>query len=192
VIVLGIDPGLADVGYGVVEFEDRSRGVRCVACGVIRTPAGETQPRRLQTIYRELKAIVAEHRPDAVAIEEIYFAKNAKTAIGVAQGRGAAILATADSGAPLAEYSPPRIKLALVGHGRAGKRQVQMMVRALLGLKEIPKPDHAADALAAALCHLHTAHSLGRRADAQAASQRVESTNKALLAQSRGARRRRR
>lgn len=194
--IMGIDPGLADVGYGVIAWDERARTAGHVAHGVIRTPASDPPARRLQTIYAELRALIAEHRPDAVAVEQLFFARNVKTAMAVAQARGVAILATAESGAPLAEYSPPQIKLALTGQGRAGKRQVQLMVRALLNLKEIPRPDHAADALATALTHLHGLSGVGI---ARSASQSVngdpppeDSPAKALLAQASGKRKRRR
>jgi len=164
--VMGIDPGLADVGYGIVERDDAG-GARHLAHGVIQTSSKSPVPQRLAKIHRDLVEIIREHAPDQVAVEELFFAANMKTAIAVAQGRGAAILALAQSGVELAEYTPLQVKVALVGYGRASKMQVQQMVRAVLGLKEIPKPDHAADALAIALCHLHSMKSVRSRAEAQ-------------------------
>lgn len=153
--VLGIDPGLADVGWGAIE----THGGRSLLLGygVIQTRAGQDIATRLDAIYRRVSELIDELEPAVVAIENLYFAKNAKTAMVVAHGRAAAILATAGHGIRLFEYTPLEIKQALTGHGRAGKSQVQSMVKVVLGLAEIPKPDHAADALAAALCHLHSA-----------------------------------
>ena len=193
--ILGIDPGLADVGWGIVESDGAGRPPRHVAHGVIKTRAGEPMARRLDIIYRELQRVIDEHRPEEVSIEQLFFATNVKTAIVVAQGRGVAILATAGARLPLAEYTPLQIKLALVGYGNAAKQQVQMMVKAVLGLKEMPKPDHAADALAAALCHLHSMRpALDRARSAQRKNKESEelSPNKALLAMQRKKRTRRR
>ncbi len=166
--IMGIDPGLAAVGWGVVDHDPIARRVRHVAHGVIKTTPEHSTARRLQIIFQELGAVIREHKPEAVSIEELFFGSNRKTAVAVAQGRGAAILATAEADLPLAEYSPPRIKLALVGYGRATKIQVQQMVRSVLDLDEIPQPDHAADALAAALCYLHSFGSLAHLAEAAA------------------------
>jgi crossover junction endodeoxyribonuclease RuvC len=151
---------------------------------------------RLQKIYRHLTALIEEFSPDEVAVEELYFSSNVSTAMAVAQARGVAILASAQSGVPLGEYSPPQIKQAVTGSGRAPKRQVQLMVKAVLELAEIPRPDHAADALAVALCHLHHAAPVAR-ARAQAERAQVEraqsgetmSVNKQLLSQQRRRRR---
>lgn len=152
--VLGIDPGLADVGWGAVE----THGSRTIVLGygVIQTHPNQDLAARLDVIYRRVGELIDELDPSVVAIENLYFAKNAKTAMVVAHGRAAAILATAGHGIMLREYTPLQIKQALTGHGRAGKSQVQSMVRVVLGLAEIPRPDHAADALAAALCHVHS------------------------------------
>lgn len=195
--ILGIDPGLADLGWGVIEKKTGAPRASHVAHGVIRTTPEEPMAARLARIHSELQAIIRLHKPEAVAIEELFFSANVKTAIVVAQARGAAILATALAEIPLAEYSPPRIKLAVTGQGRATKMQVQLLVRAVLGLKEIPKPDHAADALAVALCHLH---SMGMRRVASAPSKNattasgaseLQSKNKELLGQTRTGKRRR-
>lgn len=191
--MLGIDPGLADVGYGVVERNGRTRKIECVAYGVIRTRAGNAVAQRLQTIFRELTSIIEKFSPDEVAVEELFFASNVSTAMSVAQARGVAILASAESGMPLGEYSPPQIKQAVTGSGKADKGQVQRMVRAVLDLKEIPRPDHAADALAVALCHLHLSASMHRaktQPPSGKAASPVANENKALLAQQRRRRRR--
>jgi crossover junction endodeoxyribonuclease RuvC len=153
--VLGIDPGLADVGFGVIDVPPGAQP-RLVRYGVIHTEAGQPLADRLYQIYRRLASLIEEIGPAVVAIEELFFAKNVKTAMVVAHGRAACILATAGRETELVEYTPLQIKQALTGHGRADKRQVQLMVRAVLGLEEIPKPDHAADALAAALCYVHS------------------------------------
>lgn len=201
-IILGIDPGLADLGYGVIEeaaAPGRGRTLRHLAHGVIRTRAGEPTAKRLDQIYRGLSEVIERWKPDAAAVEELFFAANMKTAIAVAQARGAAILATALAGIPLGEYSPPQIKLAIAGTGRASKRQVQMMVKAVLAMPEMPEPDHAADGLAAAICHAHMAKSpitKARRASRAAAAgggaEEESNPNKALLAMARGKRRGRR
>jgi crossover junction endodeoxyribonuclease RuvC len=198
-LVLGIDPGLADTGWGLVACAPDGSRARLIEYGVVRTAAGLPLAQRLDTIFRTIGDLIEQWRPVAVAIEQLFFAKNAKTAMVVAHGRAAAVLATARHHVEVTEFTPLQIKQALTGHGRASKIQVQMMVRAVLGLKDVPKPDHAADALAAALCLIHT---LGRqrllgpaaRAAAQSASvaeHDPRSANKNLLAQARGATRKR-
>ncbi len=153
--VLGVDPGTATTGYGVVE--ETEEGLRALAYGVVTTPAGQPLPQRLQTIYRELVRLAQEFSPDEAAVEELYFSVNVRTAMSVGQARGVALLALADAGLTVAEYSPLVVKQALTGYGGADKRQMQEMVRMLLGLPEAPRPDDAADALAVAICHLHSA-----------------------------------
>ena len=153
--VLGIDPGTATTGYGVVE--ETEEGLRVLAYGVVTTPPDLSLPQRLQAIYRELRRLVREWQPDAAAVEELYFNVNVRTAMGVGQARGVALLAMADEGLTVAEYGPGEVKQALTGYGGAEKRQMQEMVRMLLGLPSIPRPDDAADALAVAICHLHSA-----------------------------------
>lgn len=153
--VLGIDPGTATTGYGVVE--EQEGGLRALAYGAISTPAGQPLPLRLQTIYRELTALVAAWEPGGAAVEELFFSQNVRTAIHVGQARGVALLAMADTGLTVAEYTPLAVKQAVTGYGRADKAQMQEMVRVLLGLPEVPQPDDAADALAVAICHLHSA-----------------------------------
>lgn len=188
--ILGIDPGLASVGYGLIEQGPRDRRPRHIEHGVIETSAGLPLALRLDAIHRRLRELIREHEPTHAAVEEIFFSRNVKTAVAVAQARGVAIQAAV--GLELAEFSPPRIKLALVGHGRADKNQVQQMVRAVLNLPEIPRPDHAADALAAALCHLHSMTALAGIALAGRAETDRTGPNKELLAQMKGRRRRRR
>ncbi len=153
--VLGIDPGTATTGYGVVE--ETGEGLRALAYGVVTTPPDLSLPQRLQAIYRELRRLVREWQPDAAAVEELYFNVNVRTAMSVGQARGVALLAMADEGLTVAEYGPGEVKQALTGYGGAEKRQMQEMVRMLLGLPSIPRPDDAADALAVAICHLHSA-----------------------------------
>ena len=153
-IILGIDPGLANTGWGVVE-QAGSR-LRCLAYGCITTPATDPLPGRLSAIHDQLREVVARYGPEACAVESVYFGTNAKTAFATGQARGVAVLAAADCGLPLGEYGPGEIKLAVVGSGSADKGQVQYMVRTILTLDRDPSPDHAADALAAAICHAHS------------------------------------
>ncbi len=154
-LTLGIDPGTATIGYGVVrELNDGS--LEPVAYSVIRTTPDNTMPDRLNMIYEGIQAIVREYQPDRSAVEELFFAKNVTTAITVAQGRGVILLALAQAGLEIAEYKPHVVKQAISGYGNAKKPQMQEMVRILLGLDEIPKPDDAADALALAITDIHT------------------------------------
>jgi crossover junction endodeoxyribonuclease RuvC len=153
--VLGIDPGTAITGYGVVE--EVQGDVRSLAFGVIRTPAGQPLSARLQSIYREVRKLATEWEPSTAAVEELFFSSNVRTAMSVGQARGVTLLALADAGLRIAEYTPLAIKQAVTGYGRADKAQMQEMVRLLLGLGEMPRPDDAADALAVAICHLHSA-----------------------------------
>lgn len=154
-IVIGIDPGTARTGYGLVREADGA--LAAVAYGVIETAAGIPLHRRLQTIHRELRDLLALHRPVSGAVEKLFFARNVTTALAVGQARGVAMLALADANVAVAEYTPLEVKQAVAGYGRADKPQMQAMVRMLLGLSEIPRPDDAADALAVAICHLHSA-----------------------------------
>ncbi|MCI0577739.1 MAG: crossover junction endodeoxyribonuclease RuvC [Chloroflexi bacterium] len=149
--ILGLDPGTATVGYGIVE-EDNGQVV-AVGFGVITTSPEDATGRRLQIIYQELDQLLARYRPDAAAIEEVFFGRNITTAISVGQARGVLLLALANAGIPVAEYSPPKIKEAVSGYGKASKEQVQFMVQNMLALNEIPRPDDAADGLAVALTH---------------------------------------
>jgi crossover junction endodeoxyribonuclease RuvC len=160
--VLGIDCGGAYTGYGVVEMNSGG-GLVCLTCGAIKLSRREALPRRLSRIYDELGALIAQHRPDEVAIEGIFYALNVKSALKLGQVRGVAMLAAATAGLEVAEYSPMTIKSSVVGYGRAEKQQVQHMVTRLLGLAEAPEPMDASDALAIAICHLHTAGTLERQ-----------------------------
>lgn len=152
-IVLGVDPGTATTGYGLVRESDGE--LEMVAFGAITTSAGEPMPVRLQAIYRGLRELIETHRPAAGAVEKLFFSKNVRTAMSVGQARGVALLALADAGLLAGEYTPLEIKQAVAGYGGADKHQVQHMVKTLLGLAEVPRPDDAADALAVAICHLH-------------------------------------
>ena len=152
--ILGIDPGLAIVGYGVIDSE---KGVyRPVDCGVINTPKELSLPQRLELIYKGMGELIDTFKPDQVAIEELFFTKNITTGITVAEARGVILLACKQSGLPMFEYTPNQIKQSLTGYGKADKKQIQFMITRLLGLKAIPKPDDAADALAIALTHAQT------------------------------------
>jgi len=154
VVVLGIDPGTAIIGWGVIKRTDRI-ACKVEAYGCIRTDKNTLFPRRLEEIHRKLSEIIKNYGPDIAAIEQLFFAKNVKTAISVGEARGVAILAAVEANLPVAEYTPLQIKQSLVGYGRAEKKQMQKMLRLLLGLRDIPKPDDAADALAVAFCHLN-------------------------------------
>jgi crossover junction endodeoxyribonuclease RuvC len=155
VIVLGIDPGVAHTGYGVVA---RHQG-RLVALdgGVLETAAGTEAAQRLADIHAGVAALIEEHRPDALAVEDLYFGANARSAFAVGQARGVVLLAAGQRGLPCASYTPQQVKGAVCGSGRAAKDQVQRMVQVLLALPELPRPDHAADALAVAICHANGA-----------------------------------
>lgn len=153
--VIGVDPGTAITGWGIVEGDGDD--LKMVAGGVITTAAGTPLPERLQIIYRELTEIVNQWQPELAAIEELFFGKNAKTALVVGHGRGAAMLALANANLPITEYKPLEVKQAVTGHGGADKVQIQQMVKLLLSLDDVPRPDDAADALAIAICHLHSA-----------------------------------
>ena len=154
-VTLGIDPGTAIVGYAVVAAQGSELSM--VTCDVITTPAGMPMPERLQHISHRLSEIVSTYHPNEAAMEELFFAKNARTALSVGQARGVAMLALANGGLTVAEYTPKQVKQAVTGYGSANKEQVGEMVRILLRLKAIPRPDDAADAAAVAICHLHTA-----------------------------------
>jgi crossover junction endodeoxyribonuclease RuvC len=160
--VLGIDCGGHYTGYGVVELYAGGR-LLCLTCGAIKLSPREPLARRLSRIYDELGALIVEHRPDEVAIEGIFYALNVRSALQLGQVRGVAMLAAAAAGLEVAEYSPLTIKSSVVGYGRAEKQQVQHMVTRLLGLAEAPEPMDASDALAIAICHLHTAGTLERQ-----------------------------
>ncbi len=158
---LGIDPGTAIMGWGVVDEQDGQLSL--VDVGVLTTPAGMPHPERLRILYDGLCAVIARYRPDTSAIEELFFGKNVNTALTVGQARGVALLALQQAGLPIGEYKPLAVKQALAGYGGADKKQMQEMVRLTLRLASIPKPDDAADALAIAICHAYTAPTLLRR-----------------------------
>jgi crossover junction endodeoxyribonuclease RuvC len=160
--VFGVDCGTEITGFGVVETCDTGREPRilCKAMGEIRLPKAESLPQRLDRVYRELTAQLEQWTPDVVAVEEVFYSVNAKSALKLGQVRGVALLAAARLGLPVAEYAPLRIKSSVVGYGLAQKKQVQFMVARLLGLAELPQPADAADALAIAICHIHTAQTL--------------------------------
>ncbi len=153
-IILGIDPGIAIVGYGIVEYVGNK--FKTIDYGAILTKPDTPFPERLKIVYDRLTDIIEQYKPDAVAIEELFFNKNVKTAIDVGQARGVQLLAVVNQGIPLFEYTPLQVKQGVVGYGRAEKRQVQEMVKMILNLKKIPKPDDVADALAVAVCHAHS------------------------------------
>lgn len=153
--ILGIDPGYAVLGWGVLDMTGNH--FSAVDYGAITTDASMKMPMRLSHLFRELTSVIEYYKPDAASIEELFFSSNAKTAILVGQARGVAILACVNGGLEINEYSPLQIKQALVGYGKAGKNQVQLMVKTILNLKEVPEPDDTADAVAAAICHGHFA-----------------------------------
>ncbi|MCL2556455.1 MAG: crossover junction endodeoxyribonuclease RuvC [Firmicutes bacterium] len=152
--ILGIDPGYATIGYGIIHKERQN--IKPIDYGVVATPVTESIPVRLAILDSEITKIIQENKPDAIAIEELFFGTNTTTAIKVAQARGVILLASIKNCGLLYEYTPLQVKMALTGNGRADKKQVQYMVSAILGLKEVPKPDDAADALAVAICHANT------------------------------------
>jgi crossover junction endodeoxyribonuclease RuvC len=154
-LVLGIDPGTATTGYGLVR-ERVDGSLESVAFGTFRTPAGVEAHKRLSLLYHQMNEVLLLHRPDSVAVEKLFFQRNISTAIAVGQARGVLMLAISEAGLDMAEYTPNEVKQAVAGYGSAGKKQVQEMVRVLLALPEVPKPDDAADALAIAITHLNT------------------------------------
>ena len=156
--VLGIDPGFAIVGFGVVDYVGSKFSV--IDFGVVTTNAGDNIFDRLKLIYDDISELIKRTKPDCVAIEELFFNTNTKTAITVAEARGILILAALNAGIPVFEYTPLQVKQAVTGYGRADKNQVQQMIKILLNLEKIPKPDDAADALAIAICCAHSVRSL--------------------------------
>ena len=161
--ILGIDPGYAIVGFGILEA-DRGQ-VKLLGCGAINTPAGVPMPQRLLQIQEDLETLIRRFSPEVMAIEELFFNTNVTTGIGVAQARGVILMTAAKLGVHIFEYTPSQVKQAVVGYGLADKHQVMDMTRRLLKLKSIPRPDDAADALAIAICHARSATSLLRRKD---------------------------
>ena len=154
-LALGLDPGTATTGYGLVRLEPDG-SLRAVKHGVITTPKDTPAPERLLILYDQLQDLLHEHKPEMVAVEKLFFQRNVTTALSVGQARGVMLLALAMAGLEVFEYTPNEVKQAVAGYGSAGKRQMQEMVRVLLGLDDIPRPDDAADALAVAITHLNT------------------------------------
>ena len=165
--IFGIDPGSERTGYGCVETDGRRHHL--IACGAITVATGDTFPQRLARIHRELVSLIASHRPQCVAVESLFHAANARSALKLGHARGVAILAAVQSGCDVVEYTPAEVKRAVVGYGRADKHQVQQMIKLLLGLSKAPTPHDAADALAVAICHLHSQPPAGARASIAAA-----------------------
>ncbi len=155
-IILGIDPGYATIGYGIIKYENNR--FETINYGAIITQSGISFPKRLEQIYDSLVAIINKYRPDAMAVEELFFNTNVKTGIAVGHARGVILLAAQKSGVSQYEYTPLQVKQAVVGYGRAEKRQVMEMTRILLNLSKVPKPDDTADALAIAICHAHSSN----------------------------------
>ena len=161
-IILGIDPGIATVGWGVVSCEKGN--FRYIDCGIISTPAGMRVERRLYLIHRALDDIITRYTPNEISVEELFYQNNQKTVINVAQARGVILLTAEEHRLPIAEYTPLQVKQAIVGYGRAEKGQVMYMTKLLLHLDEVPKPDDTADALAIAICHANfVSHNYGWR-----------------------------
>lgn len=159
-LIMGVDPGTAITGFGLIQYYGNRFSL--VECGCIRTPAGEPMAERLQTLYRGLVDIISRNSPEQFALEELFFNKNTRTALAVGHARGVAMLAAAESGLPVFEYTPLQVKQAVAGYGRAGKTQVQFMVKTILAMPDAPAPDDVADALAVAICHAHI-HSYERK-----------------------------
>lgn len=153
-IILGIDPGYAIVGYGILEYKGNK--FKVLSYGAVTTDASMDMFDRFKAIYDELNKIIEEYKPEFMAIEELFFNSNQKTAINVAQARGVILLAAMNHGVRIFEYTPLQVKQAVAGYGRADKQQIQQMVKLLLGLEKVPKPDDTADALAIAICHGHS------------------------------------
>jgi crossover junction endodeoxyribonuclease RuvC len=154
-LVMGIDPGTAITGYGLVREDEGELAL--VACGTVTTSAGQPMPDRLATIHSEITGLIDRYAPHAIAVEQLFFSRNVRTALAVGQARGVVLLAAAERDVPVSEYSPLEVKQAVVGYGMAPKAQVQEMVRMLLDLETVPRSDDAADAVAVAVCHLHSA-----------------------------------
>ena len=166
--ILGIDPGIATIGFGVIDSERGKQ--QLVQCGVITTPAHTSLASRLAQIYDDMRELIGMFKPDAVSIEELFFNTNITTGIAVAHGRGVILLACEQAGVKIYEYTPLQVKQAVAGYGRAEKRQVMEMVKRLCGLSAAPKPDDAADAVALALCHARSSTSLLHREEREECS----------------------
>lgn len=158
-LILGIDPGTAMIGFGLLEIKKTDRGnrsCRALTFGCLKTSPRDSTAERLNDLHKQLSNLIKKHQPDAIAVEELFFFKNAKTAIKVSQARGVILLTAQQNHLTIYEYTPLQVKQAITGYGLAQKQQIQQMVKAILGLKEIPKPDDAADALAIAICCAHS------------------------------------
>ena len=155
-IILGIDPGTATTGFGIIEKKNDKIGL--IACGCILTSAGLSLDRRLDSVFKDVSKLIEKYKPNALSCEEIFFFKNAKTVISVSHSRGVVLLAGRRAKIPVYEYTPLQVKQALTGYGRADKKQIQEMVKILLGLESVPRPDDAADAVAVAVCHANNQH----------------------------------
>ena len=155
-IILGIDPGIAIVGYGIIEYKNNS--FKVLSYGAITTPAKINLSSRIKSIYDDINTLLAKYDIDALAVEELFFNKNVKTAIDVAHARGVIMVACSNKGIPIFEYTPLQVKQGVVGYGRAVKKQIQEMVKIILNLPEIPKPGDVADGLALAICHCHSSN----------------------------------
>lgn len=155
--IIGIDPGTGILGFGVIDSSAQG-GFKLVDAGVIKTPVRQADSKRLKTIFEELGVIIKQHEPEVIAVEKLFFAQNVTTAMKVAQARGVVLLLGEQNGLSLFEYTPLQIKQAVTGYGKAEKRQVQEMVKTILKLDDIPKPDDCADALAVAICHGQSSH----------------------------------
>jgi crossover junction endodeoxyribonuclease RuvC len=171
-VILGIDPGTASTGFGVISVEGNR--LRTVEFGVIDTSAGSAPATRLEQIFEGLREVLVRHHPHSTAIESLFFNVNVRSALAVGQARGVCMLACSMAGCEVFEYTPLQVKQAVAGYGKADKAQVMEMVRALLGLSEVPRPDHAADALGVAICHANasTMHERVARSEAAAAARR--------------------
>lgn len=157
-IILGIDPGYAITGYGLISYQGNH--FQLMTSGSIETKKGVPFPKRLEKIYDDMMMLIETYHPDAIAVEELFFNTNITTGIGVAQGRGAVLIAAAKTETPIYEYTPLQVKQAVTGYGRADKKQIQLMVKAILNLKQIPKLDDTTDAIAIAICHAHSYRSV--------------------------------
>lgn len=157
-IILGVDPGIATIGYGVIEYNGNK--FKVIDYGAILTPAKTSLEYRLSLIYSDIIKIIDKYKPECMVVEELFFNTNVKTAIAVGHGRGVILLAGQQKGVKVFEYTPLQVKQAVVGYGRAEKKQVMQMTKILLGLESVPKPDDTADALAIAICHAHSSHSV--------------------------------
>jgi len=158
--VFGIDPGSVRTGYGCVESDGRTH--RLIGCGALASPSGAALPARLHSIHTRLLTLLRQYAPDCVAIENLFHARNVRSALTLGHARGVAVLAAVQAGAPVLEYTPAEVKLAVVGYGRAEKAQLQQMIKLLLGLDALPAPHDAADALAIAICHAQSQSPIGR------------------------------